>query len=121
MRHFTEKELNSVSFGVDNGYDFIDKTALQRLDDARHDAGFPFTVLCAYRSPEWDKSKGRSGNSDHCKGRGFDIKIESLAHALKIMFYCAKKGFNAFGIDLKKKFIHVGFRDIDGVATWDYL
>jgi uncharacterized protein YcbK (DUF882 family) len=121
IKYFTEKEINSVSFGVKNGYDFCDKDVLSKLDNARDDAGFPFIVVCAYRSVAWDLSKNRSGDSDHCKGRGYDIKIRSLAQAMKIQWYCTKHGFNAFGINMEKMFIHVGFRDIEGVVTWDYL
>ena len=43
------------------------------LDAAREIAGIPFVLNSAYRSKEWDKSKGRTGNSAHTRGLAVDI------------------------------------------------
>ena len=46
----------------------MDKRFLDKLDLLREFCGFPLVLNCAYRSPEWDKQRGRSGNSFHTKG-----------------------------------------------------
>lgn len=121
MIFFSEAEINRASFGCDDGFARLDKTAFNMLNVVRMHYGAPMYLTCAYRTREHDISKGRSGNSDHCKGRGFDIKIESLKDAAKIIAYASKVGFNAFGIDLKSKFVHIGYRpELPGVVCWDY-
>lgn len=53
------------------------------MDDLRERCGFPLVVSCAYRSPEWDVSRGRSGNSYHTKGLAMDILcIDSSGRAV---------------------------------------
>lgn len=60
----------------------MDKDFLSRLDTLREMCGFPLVLNCAYRSKEWDISKGRSGNSYHTKGCAVDIKcIDSFKRA----------------------------------------
>ena len=55
----------------------MDSDFLRKLDKLRELCGFPLVVNCFYRSKEWDKSKGRSGDSFHCKGRAADIRCLS--------------------------------------------
>jgi hypothetical protein len=123
LKYFTEQEINAVSFGVDNGFIYMNPYFLIMCDMLRKSLGEPLKPTCMYRSVEWDLSKGRSGKSDHCKGRGADFAIKDLAHGLLIMSHAVKIGFNAFGISLNGSFIHVGYREelpSGKIVTWKY-
>ena len=55
----------------------MDGGFLALLDKVREKAGIPLVLNCAYRSREWDKSKGRSGNSAHTRGKAVDIRCNT--------------------------------------------
>lgn len=122
LRYFTKEEIDFVSFGCDNGFERMQEKVLIQLDELRHAIGFPLSPTCAFRTKEYDLAKGRSGKSDHCYGRGIDIYINDLAHGLHIQSVAVKFGFNSFGINLKRKFIHIGMRDLqeNEFKTWNY-
>ena len=82
-----------------------DEVALQRLDRLRSLCGFPIKLNCAYRSPESDMSKNRSGNSAHCKGLAFDIACRNSEQRAYIIATAQKVGFLRIGI--ANKFIHL--------------
>ena len=94
----------------------MDSKFMERLNKARCFAGLPFVLNCAYRSVEWDKQKGRSGNSMHCKGRAVDIRCLSDVHRAVIVAALIKAGFN--GIGIASRFIHVDDRQIK--TMWLY-
>lgn len=89
---------------------------MKRLNKARRIAGLPFVLNCAYRSVEWDKQKGRTGNSYHCKGRAVDIRCLSDAHRAVIVAALIKAGFN--GIGIASRYIHCDDRQIK--SMWLY-
>ena len=82
-----------------------DETALARLDRLRSLCGFPIRLNCAYRSPEYDKAQGRSGNSAHCCGLAFDIAYKNSEQLAYIVATAQKVGFLRIGIG--KKFVHL--------------
>lgn len=77
---------------------------MDRLDKAREIAGIPFVLNCAYRSVAWDKSKGRDGESAHCKGEAVDIRCNTSANRMKIVKSLLKAGFPRVGVG--KNYIH---------------
>lgn len=82
-----------------------DDTALLRLDRLRELCGFPIKLNSAYRSSEYDKQKGRSGESAHCRGKAFDIRCTN-SYERAIIVNCAfKVGFVRVGV--ATRFIHV--------------
>ena len=102
-KHFTEREFQKCTPSCslqDMKQDFIN-----RLDTARDIAGIPFVINCAYRSREYDLSKGRSGNSAHTRGRAVDIRCNSSATAFRIIDAALKVGFKRIGVG--KTFIHL--------------
>jgi len=119
LQYFTEKEINAVSFGTDDGFNNCAIQSLLSLDSLRRNLGRPLTLTCAYRTVEWDMEHGRSGKSDHCRGTGFDIKIDGLKDAIEIVAQASKEGFNAFGINLESGFVHIGQRH-GKLTTWEY-
>lgn len=78
---------------------------LERLDMAREIAGIPFVLTSAYRSPAWEKAKGRTGTGAHTKGMAVDIRCNTDANRYRIITACLKAGFVRFGI--AKNYIHV--------------
>lgn len=81
---------------------------LMMLDEARDKAGIPFIINSAYRTKDYEKSKGRTGLSSHCLGLAVDIKCNDSIDRLKIVKALIDTGFDRIGI--YEKHIHV---DID--------
>ena len=75
------------------------------LDGVRALAGIPLKLSCAYRSVAWDKVKGRSGNSAHCRGMAVDIVCNSSSTRSKIITAALRLGINRIGIG--KNFVHL--------------
>ncbi len=78
---------------------------LYKLNKARHIAGIPFVLNCAYRSPAHDKAKGRSGTGAHTLGRAVDIRCYSSDTRYKIITAAIEAGFTRIGV--ADTFIHV--------------
>lgn len=78
---------------------------LARLDRARELAGVPFHVNSAYRSPDYEISKGRSGAGAHTFGRAVDIRCTDSASRWRIVFGALSAGFTRIGIG--KRFVHL--------------
>lgn len=83
----------------------MDCGLLKLLDELREAVGMPFVITSAYRSPDWDLAKGRTGRGSHTKGMAVDISCPNtyftrlvLQHALKLPFQ---------GIGIGKGFIHL--------------
>jgi len=96
----------------------INDESLQRLDRAREIAGVPFRINSAYRSPEWEKSKGRSGSGAHTLGRAFDIACTTSRERYSIVFGALAAGFPRIGI--AKTFVHLDDSNLPGPAIWLY-
>lgn len=80
-------------------------TTIARLNRMREIAGIPFVLNCAYRSPEHDKAKGRSGTGAHTLGRAVDIRCNNSATRYKIITAALEAGFTRIGV--ADTFVHV--------------
>lgn len=116
-KYFSEKEFHRC-FPACSLQDMKQHT-MEKLDAAREIAGIPFVLNSAYRSPQWDKSKGRSGTGAHTTGCAVDIRCNTNPNRLKIIMACLAVGFRRIGIG--KTYIHV---DDDPTKTqnvmWHY-
>lgn len=83
----------------------INDSSLERLDRAREIAGIPFVITSAYRSPESEVEKGRSGHSAHTVGCAFDIKCLTNEARWHIVFGALAAGFKRIGIG--STFVHM--------------
>lgn len=81
---------------------------LQRLDAARSLSGIVFKLNSAFRSSEYDKSKGRTGKGFHTLGRAVDVACTDSASRLKIIAACFHCGLTC---GISKRFIHIDDRD----------
>jgi len=87
----------------------MNQAFINKLDTLRDVAGIPLVLNCAYRSLEWEKSKGRSGSGDHPKRKGVDIRCNDSQARYKILEAAIKVGFRRIGV--ASGFIHVGDSD----------
>lgn len=83
----------------------MDGAFLSLLDEVRERAGIPLVLNCAYRSSAWDKSKGRSGNSAHTRGKAVDIRCNASVTRYKIVKAALDCGVRRIGIG--KSFVHL--------------
>lgn len=116
-RYFSAREFKNCTPSCDISQ--MDADFLALLDRVREKAGIPLVLTCAYRSKEYDLSKGRSGNSAHTRGLAVDIRCFSSATRFKIVKAAIECGIRRIGIG--KTFIHLDndFSLPQGVI-WDY-
>lgn len=92
---------------------------LARLDKARDVAGVPFVVNSAYRSPEYDRAKGRSGSGAHTTGHAVDVRCSDSRTRWRVIFGALAAGFTRIGIGLT--FVHLDDSEaLPGPAIWLY-
>lgn len=90
----------------------MDEDFLFVLDNVRKEAGIPLVLNSAYRTPEWDRSKGRSGTGAHTKGLAVDIRCNSNSNRYKILAAAYKCKVNRIGV--YKSWIHLDMGDKAG-------
>lgn len=78
---------------------------VEKLLFAQRYAGFRFTLTSAYRSQAYERSKGRKGDSSHCKGLAVDISTQDSHTRFKVVLSCYFAGICRSGIG--KNFTHV--------------
>lgn len=116
-RYFSPKEFTNCvpTCSIDD----MQQGFLDRLDQLREACGIPLILNCAYRSIEWDKSKGRSGNSAHTKGLAVDIRCNSDATRFLIVQRAIELGFTRIGIE--GRFVHVDISaELPQRVMWTY-
>lgn len=96
----------------------MDDSFLVTLDALRAQAGIPLVLTSAYRSPAWDKSKGRSGTGAHTKGLAVDIKANASGTRLKIVEAALALGIRRIGV--AANFIHVDIDKSLPEGIWTY-
>lgn len=117
MKYFSEKEFNRCSPSC--SMSDMDSNFLSVLDKVREDAGIPLIIICAYRSVEWDKKKGRSGNSAHTKGKAVDIKCPDSATVYKVVKSALKNNIKRIGIG--SGYVHIDTDDtLPQGVIWNY-
>lgn len=115
LKYFSYDELQKVSSSPAH----FNEASLQRLDRAREIAGIPFIVTSAYRSPEHEHARGRTGTSAHTLGRAFDIACTTPRARWKIVHAAITAGFTRIGIG--KSFVHVDDSSIHSQCQiWHY-
>lgn len=82
---------------------------LQRLDAVRASCGVIFRLNSAFRSPAYDRSKGRSGKGFHTLGRAVDIDCRNSAKRAMIISACLEFGLSC---GVSSTFIHVDDRNV---------
>ena len=118
-RYFSEQEFRKCDPPCDR--ESMDQDFLDVMDDIRRKARIPLVINCAYRSREYDKKKGRSGNSAHTYGLAVDIRCNTSENRLKIVKAALECGITRIGIG--KTFIHIDMGECVGLPAnvmWHY-
>lgn len=118
-RYFSEQEFRKCDPPCDR--ESMDQDFLDVMDDIRRKARIPLVINCAYRSREYDKKKGRSGNSAHTHGLAVDFRCNTSENRLKIVSAAIAAGITRIGIG--KSFIHVDMGERVGLPAnvmWHY-
>ena len=108
------------------GNDGCDKRSVKQmylnmLQRVRDDYGLPMIITSGGRCPLHPDELHRDEPADHQKCLGGDVRITGLIMAIKLIISASKFGFNAFGINLKKGFLHIGYRpEQTKVSVWTY-
>lgn len=105
IRYFTLDEFKRCSPRCE--FSQMDISFMEKLDTARDMAGTPFVLLSAYRSSDYDISRGRSGKGYHTLGRAVDIKCVDGNLRWKIIYSCMRLGLS---VGVYKTFLHIDNR-----------
>lgn len=114
LRYFKESEFKNATPSC--SISDMSEEFLLKLDDARSLCSCPFVINSAYRSPEYELSKNRSGSSSHCKGLAVDIRCSTASARLKILVCLLAVGFRRIG--LYNGFIHVDMDTSKPSSLW---
>ena len=101
-KYFKDSEFKKCSPACSLQY--MEQSTMDMLDKAREIAGIPFVLNSAYRTPVWDKSRGRSGTGAHTLGCAVDIRCRTLDNRYKIVAALIQAGFRRIGI--AEEYIH---------------
>lgn len=108
-----------------SGEKFMDREFLRRLDFLRENVGGPLIVNPGggWRSPEWDRARGRSGVGWHTKGQAADLAVDP-ATIHDVLWFVMNVPFYGVGINRKNGvptgFIHVDDRPKEQRSVWSY-
>jgi zinc D-Ala-D-Ala carboxypeptidase len=113
MQYFDIKDFDCQETGTNEMNPFF----LEKLDQLRHQCGFPFIITSGYRDPTHSIEARKTRPGTHARGIAADIKINSGSEGYVIVKEAMKMGFG--GIGIAKNFIHVDVRDTVQVI-WTY-
>ena len=83
----------------------MDQEFMNKLDQLRELAGIPLVINSAFRSVQYEKTKGRNGTSAHVLGLAIDIRCNNSQNRFKVLESALKLGFKRIGV--AKSFIHL--------------
>jgi len=88
---------------------------IQRMADdlqiVRDYIGSPIIITSAYRTPDWNRRVGGVKNSYHTQGIAVDVRVNGMAPYDLAVYIAKLTEFNGYGINIKKNFVHVDYRD----------
>ena len=101
-KYFKESEFERCSPAC--SLQDMKQSSVDRMDRAREIAGIPFVLNSAFRSPEWEKSKGRTGTGAHTNGCAWDIRCHTSTNRMAMVAALLEAGFTRIGI--AKNYVH---------------
>lgn len=117
LNYFSEDEFHAATPSCQ--LSDMDEKFMHRLEAARVIAGIPFVINSAYRTVDYEKSKGRDGTSSHTKGLAVDIKTDNSRERYIILDALIRTGFHRIGVG--DNFLHVDDDPgKDSRVIWDY-
>lgn len=103
LKYFSEEDFSRCQPAC--SVSDCDEVALIMLDTLRERCGFPLILNSAYRSSSYEKKKGRTGTSSHCKGLAFDIRCYDTKLRALLVRNAFEVGFTRIGI--AKNYVHI--------------
>ena len=91
---------------------------LDKLEYARCLCGFSFKINSAFRTKEYELSKGRNGTSAHCLGLAVDIACYDDEKRLLLVQNLLRAGFTRIGIG--STFVHADADKTRRPSMWTY-
>lgn len=113
MRYFKLSDFDCQETGNNE----MSEEFLEKLDDLRHECGFPFIITSGYRDPSHSIEARKAKAGTHARGIASDIRINNGNEAYDIIKNAQSMGFT--GIGLAKSFVHVDIRQGMPVI-WSY-
>lgn len=105
MKYFTAAEFTKCTPSC--FVEQMDAAFLSKLDAARDLAQLPFRLLSAYRSPEYDRARSRSGRGYHTLGRAVDIVCTNGLDRWRIIYACMRVSLS---VGVYPTFLHIDNR-----------
>jgi zinc D-Ala-D-Ala carboxypeptidase len=113
MKYFKLSDFDCQETGENE----MNEDFLIKLDDLRHECGFPFIVTSGYRSKDHSIEKRKVKGGTHTQGIAADIRVVGGYERYVIQKNAYALGFT--GIGVHKDFIHVDTRKTTTVS-WPY-
>lgn len=126
MKYFKYEEFDEPG-SPGSGAKYMDSTMLAMVDTLRERCGFPIVVSSGYRSPSYNASVSKTGETGpHTTGKAVDIKV-SGEQAYVLLRHAFLMGFTGIGIsqkgDHQSRFIHLDILGFDfgpRPRVWSY-
>ena len=113
MRYFDISEFDCSETGENE----MNADTLQALDELRGVCGFAFVVTSGYRSPLHSIEAAKPKPGMHTLGVAADIAVADSRNRYTLVAQAIRHGFSGIGIG--KDFVHLDFRNDNGVM-WVY-
>lgn len=118
-RYFKDEEFGRCAPPC--SIDDMEQSFMDVLDELRERAGIPLVLNSAYRSRDYELTKGRSGNSSHTHGLAVDIRCATSQNRMKIIRAALEMGVARIGV--AGTYVHVDIGDRVGLPVdviWTY-
>ena len=113
MRYFKRSDFNCQETGENE----MNEDFLIKLDDLRHECGFPFFITSGYRDKTHSIEAAKKNPGTHAQGIAADIGTTDGYERYIIVKNAMAMGFS--GIGIHKTFVHVDTRTTTPVV-WTY-
>lgn len=107
--HFTAAEFRYAVPSCDPIQ--MDSSFMDAIERVRERSGVPFHINSAFRSAQYEYSKGRSGNSFHCVGKALDIRCTNSVSRYKIIE--AITHFGELSVLIHPTYLHIDGRPVN--------
>lgn len=114
--HFKESDWTNANPSCSSGD--MSSELISRLEYARALCGFAFRINSAYRSFDYEQSKGRTGSSSHCKGVAVDLACYDPSRRYILVQNLLRAGFTRLGIG--DTYIHADIDQDKPACIWIY-
>lgn len=106
--HFTAAEFRHATPSCDPIQ--MSLSFMEAIEEVRVRSGVPMRINSAFRSQEYERSKGRSGSSYHCVGCALDVACTNSVSRYKLIE--AAMHFGKLSMVIHPTYIHFDNRSV---------